>query len=152
MQIIKDLEFSAGHRLPGHEKCSRLHGHNYKVKIVITYNYERLIEGANGFIVDFGDIKKIINDKFDHKFLISGDDDLWSALSVLPGISKVGYIPTAENIALDICTTIEKSFQKAVVREGFPTIAYEIKTVLNETSTSQVIRIIKQQEGWTCEK
>lgn len=39
MKIFKDFHFEAAHRLPNvpdAHKCSRLHGHNYKVRIEVT--------------------------------------------------------------------------------------------------------------------
>ena len=54
------------HFLPGHPKCGQLHGHTYKVEVVI--------EGENktGMILDFGDMKKVIREvlaEYDHKSL-----------------------------------------------------------------------------------
>ena len=40
------------HFLPGHEKCGRLHGHTYKVEIVIEGDHKK------GMIIDFADLKK----------------------------------------------------------------------------------------------
>jgi 6-pyruvoyltetrahydropterin/6-carboxytetrahydropterin synthase len=40
------------HFLPGHEKCGQLHGHTYKVEVVIEG------EHGGGMIVDFADLKK----------------------------------------------------------------------------------------------
>lgn len=40
------------HFLPGHEKCGRLHGHTYKVEVVIEGDHKQ------GMIVDFADLKK----------------------------------------------------------------------------------------------
>ena len=54
------------HYLPGHEKCGSLHGHTYKIEVVI--------EGENnsGMIIDFAELKKSIKDTlnlYDHKTL-----------------------------------------------------------------------------------
>ena len=54
------------HFLPGHPKCGSLHGHTYKVEVII--------EGENqtGMIIDFSDMKQIIRTvlaQYDHKSL-----------------------------------------------------------------------------------
>ncbi|HSW38862.1 MAG TPA: 6-carboxytetrahydropterin synthase [Acidobacteriota bacterium] len=54
------------HYLPGHDKCGTLHGHTYKIEVVI--------EGENnsGMIIDFAELKKTIKEAlsfFDHKTL-----------------------------------------------------------------------------------
>jgi 6-pyruvoyltetrahydropterin/6-carboxytetrahydropterin synthase len=52
------------HYLPGHPKCGSLHGHTYKVELII--------EGENqtGMIVDFADLKQVLREvlnRFDHR-------------------------------------------------------------------------------------
>ncbi len=52
------------HYLPGHQKCGVLHGHTYRV--------EMIIEGENktGMIIDFGDLKGILRETlglYDHR-------------------------------------------------------------------------------------
>ncbi len=54
------------HFLPGHPRCGRLHGHTYKVELVI--------EGENrtGMILDFADLKGTLRDAlnlYDHRSL-----------------------------------------------------------------------------------
>jgi 6-pyruvoyltetrahydropterin/6-carboxytetrahydropterin synthase len=51
------------HFLPGHTKCGILHGHTYKV--------EMIVEGENrtGMIIDFGDLKSLLRETlslYDH--------------------------------------------------------------------------------------
>lgn len=52
------------HFLPGHPKCGSLHGHTYKVEVIV--------EGENktGMIIDFADLKKSLRDGltlYDHR-------------------------------------------------------------------------------------
>jgi 6-pyruvoyltetrahydropterin/6-carboxytetrahydropterin synthase len=54
------------HFLPGHDKCGTLHGHTYKIEVVIEG------EKKDGMIVDFSELKRSIKDVlncFDHKTL-----------------------------------------------------------------------------------
>lgn len=65
-EISREFEFSAAHMLPGHEKCGRLHGHNYRG--VVT------IEGplADGMVFDFNLISMVI-DQYDHVVLLPSE-------------------------------------------------------------------------------
>ena len=79
--VSKKLEIAASHHLTTEPptKCSRLHGHNYKVEIFCRS--EEL--DANGMVTDFGLIKARVYDMLDHRDLNE----------VLP------FNPTSENIA-----------------------------------------------------
>lgn len=67
-RISKEFHFSAAHQLnglPDDHPCSRLHGHNYIVKIELQN--DRLDQC--GFLVDYGDLKPIkeyIDNVLDH--------------------------------------------------------------------------------------
>jgi len=69
--ISKQYHFSASHQqhqLPDSYPCSRLHGHNYLVEIIMRA--EALDE--KGFVFDVGDLKpfqKIIDNELDHRHL-----------------------------------------------------------------------------------
>ncbi len=76
---LKVLEkIDSAHFLPNHcGKCKNLHGHNWKIEVVICSS--KLDD--NGFVIDFTEIKNIINE-LDHKLL-----------------NDYVQIPTAENLA-----------------------------------------------------
>lgn len=83
--IIKQFTFSASHQLrdlPSAHPCARLHGHNYRVEIVLQ---SEVIEPV-GFVIDYGELqpfKEYIDGKLDHRHLNN----------------IFGFNPTAENIA-----------------------------------------------------
>jgi 6-pyruvoyltetrahydropterin/6-carboxytetrahydropterin synthase len=92
--IGREYEFAASHILPNHQgKCRRLHGHNYKVEVVVarvsgaTINDDKASD--NGMVMDFTDLdqcfKVAVDDKLDHQHL----NDL-AAFQFIP--------PTAENL------------------------------------------------------
>jgi len=64
-------EFNSAHRLRNYKgKCENLHGHNWRVEVGVSSPGL----DANGFVIDFIDLKKITNDflkKLDHKVLNS---------------------------------------------------------------------------------
>lgn len=70
-RITKKFYFSASHiieGLPSTHKCSRLHGHNYLVELVLqTDALDRY-----GFVVDYNDLgpfKDVIDNELDHRHL-----------------------------------------------------------------------------------
>jgi 6-pyruvoyltetrahydropterin/6-carboxytetrahydropterin synthase len=68
-QVSVDETFSSGHALRGYQgKCENVHGHNYKVRIVL--------EGPSldsiGLLYDFAHLKRVIREivaGVDHRFL-----------------------------------------------------------------------------------
>jgi len=97
--ITKEFRFDAAHRLFLKDltdqenldlfgKCSKVHGHTYCLKVTISGKVE-----PNGMILNFTDLKQIVEDKiiarYDHSFLNELDE-----YKDLP--------TTAENMALYI--------------------------------------------------
>lgn len=68
--ITKEFTFSASHQLlglPSGHQCSRLHGHNYCVKIELAGELDQF-----GFVVDYGNLRPfgdIIRNELDHRNL-----------------------------------------------------------------------------------
>ena len=86
MQIYKEFQIEAAHLLPmlpaGH-KCSRLHGHSFRITVYL----EGAADTQSGWIRDFADISecfKPVFDQLDHSYL-----------------NEVGGLenPTSENLA-----------------------------------------------------
>lgn len=103
MEIFKEFTFEAAHRLPniptGH-KCSRLHGHSYRVAVHVDGRFDN----RTGWVMDFADIKcamKPVLLQLDHNFLneVDGLENptsevlarwIWDQLrGTLPGLSQV---------------------------------------------------------------
>lgn len=66
-ELNKDLNFSAAHHIPDARagKCAKIHGHTYFVNMTIAGD----TLDALGFLVNFSDIKKLIDEAFDHTLL-----------------------------------------------------------------------------------
>ncbi|MFA9479637.1 6-carboxytetrahydropterin synthase QueD [Phycisphaerales bacterium AB-hyl4] len=71
VSLTKSMDFEAAHFLPtfpeGH-KCRRMHGHSFKVEVVI----EGELDEEKGYLQDFGEVKaalKPIHDALDHRLL-----------------------------------------------------------------------------------
>lgn len=62
------IRFSACHFIPRHEKCSRLHGHGYIVRLRLDGEI-----GQDGMVIDFVVLKKKLKamiDEFDHRVIL----------------------------------------------------------------------------------
>ena len=83
--ITKDFAFSASHELKGlspDHKCSRVHGHNYLVRVAL----EAEVLDATGFVLDYTDLGALgeqLDTGLDHRHL----NDV------------LDFNPTAENLA-----------------------------------------------------
>lgn len=86
--VTKRLEVSAAHRLEldYDSPCGTLHGHNWIIEI--TCKSEQL--NPNGMVVDFKQIKTLVQDVLDHKYINN----------------VLGINPTAENIGKWICDRV----------------------------------------------
>ena len=89
-------QFSAAHSLRKYKgKCENLHGHNWKIEVVVASD----ILNSLGMVMDFSDLKKIVNEvleEFDHKYL--NELDYFSPKSASSSGGK-GNNPSSENIA-----------------------------------------------------
>lgn len=99
-------DISCGHRVFGHEsKCAHLHGHNYRITFVCAAEDHDKPVDSIGRVIDFSAIKKRlcmwVENNYDHKFLVWGEDDLAEMLAQMDpdGVVIVPFNPTAENMA-----------------------------------------------------
>lgn len=104
--ITKTLEISAAHHLEldYESKCTRLHGHNWKIKVFCR---ARELD-RNGMVCDFTHIKATVH-RLDHQNL----NDL------LP------FNPTAENIARWITEQVPNCYRAEVQESEGNMAAYE---------------------------
>jgi 6-pyruvoyltetrahydropterin/6-carboxytetrahydropterin synthase len=70
-EIWKDFTFEAAHLLPnlpdGH-KCKRLHGHSYRVRVVVSGE----LDAELGWVMDYAHIAdawQVVYDTLDHRYL-----------------------------------------------------------------------------------
>jgi 6-pyruvoyltetrahydropterin/6-carboxytetrahydropterin synthase len=67
-QLEVEYIFAAAHRLPRHPgKCKNMHGHNYKMQVVLRGEPEP----EQGLVIDFGDVDRVVQERVlalcDHK-------------------------------------------------------------------------------------
>lgn len=94
----RPIRISAGHRILHHDgKCSRPHGHNYAVSVVVTGTLT-----DEGWVVDKSEITSILSD-WDHQFLVEQGDPLIEAFRASGDGDAVVVLdqpPTAEVMGL----------------------------------------------------
>lgn len=108
-EVRKRIEISAAHRLmlDYESKCTNLHGHNWIIDVFLSSK----ALNKNGMIMDFTEIKRKIQDKFDHKVIND----------------EVDFNPTAENIAKYICDVLAPYCYRVDVQESIDNVASYIK-------------------------
>ena len=117
MLISKDFKFDAAHNLVHyHGKCERLHGHTYRLRVVLEGNPD-----SEGMIIDFIELKQIVKER-----VISRLDHAY--------INDIIPQPSAENIALWIWREIEEGVRRENCK------LYEVNVWETETSCVTVRR------------
>jgi len=112
--VVKEFTFDAAHNLVEyHGKCEKLHGHTYKLQIMVCGERDK-----EGMVIDFIDLKKIVQEEvlsyLDHAY-----------------INEIIPQPSAENIAEWIWNKLEEKLSSE---------RYKLSEVrLWETPTSFVI-------------
>lgn len=117
-RLEKQFTFEASHRLPFHDgKCARLHGHSWKVTLVVCGDELEDDGPKRSMLIDYSDISKVmkplLDEKLDHHHLNHS----------LPEIMN----PTSEEIARWIYRQI---------KPVFPVLA---EVIVDETCTSRCI-------------
>jgi len=101
MKLGISANFSAAHSLPRHPgKCKNLHGHTYKIEVVVEGEKK---EGTE-CVADFAEVRALVEgvlELVDHKFL-----------------NEIISYPTSENIALFLGAELEKRLRGADLELG----------------------------------
>lgn len=134
VRITKEFKFEMAHALYGYDGlCANIHGHSYR--LWVTIRGEVVHEQGHvkdGMVLDFGNLKKIVNplivDKYDHSLVLNANSphaDL--DLSAFDKVFLLPYQPTSENLVLDFVSILKKKIPRNVEL---------LKVVLSETATS----------------
>jgi 6-pyruvoyltetrahydropterin/6-carboxytetrahydropterin synthase len=108
LEITKEFTFDAAHQLDWHKgKCKNLHGHTYKLRVTVKGELNE-----NGIIIDFTDLKAIVNEavieKIDHKLLNDVFDNptaeilivwIWDQLKSKLNLSEISLWETPTSYA-----------------------------------------------------
>jgi|Deesub1362A_J573_1020465.scaffolds.fasta_scaffold00351_27 6-pyruvoyltetrahydropterin/6-carboxytetrahydropterin synthase len=91
MRIGVSETFSSAHFIPGHWKCGKVHGHNFRVEVEVEG------ELKDGMVMDFYDLKKMLKevlDEYDHRLL-----------------NDIMEIPTSEHICMNVFGRLNKKLE-----------------------------------------
>ncbi len=136
IRVTKEFHFEMAHALYGYNgPCKNIHGHSYRLSVCIKgHVMNDHQDPKNGMVVDFSDLKKIVQsaviDKFDHALVLNGDSlhkEIQFSKTLFEKVMFVNYQPTCENLIVEIANTIQKVLPS-------PLLLHHLK--LNETASS----------------
>lgn len=136
IRITKEFRFEGAHALQNYDgKCRHIHGHSYR--LFVTLKGSPLNDNThpkNGMVVDFGDLKSVVNrmivDPFDHALLLRSDAPLKEEIAAAyQNVIILDFQPTCENLAVYFAGLLKNNLPKG-------TELHSIK--LYETPTSFV--------------
>ncbi|MCI1779387.1 MAG: 6-carboxytetrahydropterin synthase [Bacteroidales bacterium] len=136
IRVTKEFRFEGAHALKDYDgKCRYIHGHSYILFVTVTG--EPLSCAGNpkdGMIIDFTDLKKIVNEsiinKFDHALVLNRNAVLAGEIrEKYENVILTGFQPTCENLTAYFAELLNGKLPKEVK-------LYKLK--LYETATSYV--------------
>jgi 6-pyruvoyltetrahydropterin/6-carboxytetrahydropterin synthase len=117
-EVSVEDTFAAAHKLRGYKgECENLHGHNYKVRLIVA---GKELDSV-GMLCDFARLKQVIQSvihSLDHKYL-----------NELPPFDKLN--PSAENLARHICEEASRQLPQAPNGAGIASVTvWETETTV----------------------
>ncbi|MDD3108513.1 MAG: 6-carboxytetrahydropterin synthase [Alistipes sp.] len=116
IRLTKEFSFEMAHTLTGYDgPCREIHGHSYR--LFVTVIGEPILDPSNpkyGMVMDFGELKKIVNEtiihRCNHAFVLRRTTDNRALLETLQSayskIEAVAYQPTCENMVAEFARLI----------------------------------------------
>lgn len=134
------IGFSSCHFIPMHEKCSRLHGHSYIVRMRLDGEVDE-----NGMIMDFVVLKKKLRsmvDEMDHKILLPANSKIVKITQAEGSVevvscSKRYLFPVEDVMMLNVTTTTAEEMARMMTERisseiDFPKTVRSISIGLDE--------------------
>lgn len=132
IRVTKEFKFEMAHALLGHDgPCKNIHGHSYSLTVTLK---GKPLESTSkkGMVVDFSDIKELVNNeiihRFDHALVLNNTtpESIYSGLTDQKLI-LVDFQPTCENMLIDFVKRLKKILPSAPMLHHL---------LLRETNTS----------------
>ena len=135
IRLTKEFHFELAHALEGYDgACRNIHGHSYVLFVtVIGSPIASEADPKLGMIMDFGDLKRIVNENiishFDHALLLNQKSTMLNTLRSenFGKIESLPFQPTCENLLPYFAEIISTRLPNGVK-------LHHLK--LNETATS----------------
>ena len=121
--LTKIFHFEAAHALNGYDgKCRNIHGHSYELRVTVKgMPLNEPGNPKNGMVIDFHDLKQIVNqevvEKLDHSFIIGNNmpkDFVEITKKNFDKVVELPYQPTTENMLADFAERIKKHLPQHV--------------------------------------
>lgn len=123
VRVTRIFRFEMAHALWGYDGlCKNIHGHSYILKVTVSGTpIEDRGDSKLGMVIDFGDLKRLVNqhivDVFDHSLILNGN----APVEKLAGIGEMfdrrtwfDFQPTAENLVLHFARILQAHLPDAV--------------------------------------
>jgi len=136
IRVTSEFRFEMAHSLWNYDgPCKNIHGHSYKLYVTVAGKpLKNKSHPKNGMVIDFSELKKIIEENvinhFDHSIIISseaGKPEIKQASKLFDKFYIVDYQPTCENLLLHITE---------IIKSKLPGKIKLISVKLRETDTS----------------
>ncbi len=136
IRLTKIFSFEMAHALPGYDgACRHIHGHSFRLEVAVRGSvFHQNGHPKNGMVMDFKDIKSIVNEafvkKYDHALVLptTVESDVLATLESSFGrVLVLPFQPTCENL---IAVCVEK------IRPNLPPGVELFSVKLSETATS----------------
>ncbi|MHC1703331.1 MAG: 6-pyruvoyl tetrahydropterin synthase family protein [Tenuifilaceae bacterium] len=135
IRLTKQFHFEMAHVLEGYDgPCKNVHGHSYILYVTIIGTPIEVNSNPKlGMVMDFSDLKKIVNnliiDRFDHSLVVGANTKMYKTLTEekFGKIEAVPFQPTCENLIPYFADLIKSKLPEGVE-------LHHLK--LNETATS----------------
>lgn len=137
IRLTKEFSFEMAHLLEGYDGlCREIHGHSYRLFVTVMGEPESdPISPKYGMVMDFGDLKKIVNEsivgRYDHTLVMRASDRSVALRKALNDhferIVETPYQPTCENMVADFAR---------VIAGRLPAGVRLVSIKLHETATS----------------
>ena len=135
IRLTKEFHFELAHALEGYDgACRNIHGHSYILFVTVIGNPIELESNPKlGMVMDFGELKRIVNtsiiSRFDHTLLLNQNSKMLHTLLTenFGKIEALPFQPTCEMLLPYFAEVISSQLPKGVK-------LHHLK--LNETATS----------------
>ena len=124
IRITKRFTFESAHAINGYDGlCKNIHGHSYKLNVtVIGTPISNTQDSKCGMIIDFSDLKKIVQEEivlpFDHATVLNCNSPHKIMADELEDkgnkIIRVNFQPTCEMLVIDFAEKIKKKLPKNI--------------------------------------
>lgn len=123
IRLTKIFHFEMAHALNGYDGlCRNIHGHSYELRVTVKgCPLDDASSPKNGMVMDFGDLKRIVNeqivDRFDHALVLWNHASLDLIALIERDFEKVHvveYQPTSERLIADFAARLQQALPPPV--------------------------------------